>query len=197
MSVNVIYNQTKKQWLDTNVGNIDVTGTFTYKNSDRVLDDVLQLDNNFIAQWTPAASLLLGISFEAHMVNVAFNSTNATSEYVTYFGNPSVVYTYDGNSDGNVTINEAGTYLISGCLLSEVKNNVVRLLVRKNNAVSPQSDISGLPQQSPNFIKNVVYTYDIQTCAPGDTLGLTFSSSSGIQTNVIGIGSFISIVKLY
>ncbi len=109
MSLNQIVANDFKFWMDPRVNSIKIRNDWSYKDSDKTLNDKLVLDVNLIAQWRSLPTVnLFGNAIAARINQQAVNTTPFTlllSKYLPF--SPFYILEQD-----DIKLVEAGTYLL-------------------------------------------------------------------------------------
>ena len=194
MSLNQLFLNEKKQWLNPVVGSLTVE-ELTYKEDDKQIDDVLQLDNNLVAQWVAADNTLLGIGFSVLLKNTTFGSSYVFPTFIDYFGPPSPIFGYDPDLT-YIRINSSGIFLAIVSFLYEDFNANVQVVFKVSGVIESYSTV--VTPVLPNTVikKGGGVVYGIFTITAGNNIEVGFREGAGKSINLVQSGSFFTLVKL-
>lgn len=192
MSINQLVAPVYKKWLDAKVGGVTVDGEFVYDAANMVSGDILMLDSNKIAQWTPLSNLTVGSVLLARIQAVNLNSTVVTLNISSIIPFPTT-YTIGSNF---VTVNETGQYLVSALLYAGVSVGQMAVEIAVNGVANTSSENVSVLSPKLSYIESNTYTQIPLKLNAGDVVTFLANSITGATMSVLSSGSILSILRL-
>ena len=110
MSNNILNDNSKKPWLNLNIGALIVDGTFSYKESSKNVGDILEIING-VANWIPYyPPIIFGQDITVRISSAAVENTNRLLSFSEITLN-SPIYEVTSDEKG-ILIKESGLYFV-------------------------------------------------------------------------------------
>ncbi len=123
MSLNELYDNNVKPWMNVSLNSIKIDGELNYANSTKANGDNLVLDAGLVARWVPLPTATVygnEISVRPAASTLTITPIHVPFNVVDTF---STIYTFNNNSD-TITINRDGVYFFYATLAFAEVNNL-------------------------------------------------------------------------